>query len=41
MYLFLADFFIALVLESLLHGGQGDLPVILRSIIMKAGNKQR
>lgn len=39
-HLFLADLFIALVLKSLFHGGQRDLPVVLGDIIMEAANRK-
>lgn len=38
-HLFPADLFVALVLESLLHGGQRDLPVVLGGVVVEAANR--
>lgn len=38
-HLFPADLFVALVLKSLFHGSQRDLPVVLGDVIMEAANR--
>lgn len=38
-HLFPADLFVALVLKSLFHGSERDLPVVLGDVIMEAANR--